>query len=492
MPLAVFACFSQSSGGGGGAEFDASEDVIAFDTSMPDSSQAPETGLDAPAEAVAIVDAGVKDVVSEPSTPPVTVTVIAATGAEPGVPVVFQDGAGNVLGTPTTDGSGVASLVVPAGGSVSVLMGTAGAANLFTVLGVTPGMSFVVPDWASAPTPATKLTSVPSPLPDGGVELYWYFGGFATQQFPGVPFEESLSLSNSQPPYGLGHYGSTTGAALPTLVESVTLGGTVEGWASVKDQPLSPLDDAGVLDIQVPGPWNTGVFTENVNVDTGDSGAIVQGSYYEEAVDGVLLPLWGGPYNAHPGFADFAQGEADFGPDGFEQLVATRIPSPTASGTMTIDASNLASVASLDSASVSVPTAGQPVLSWTTTPASPTGVTGVVAQATWSGTLPEGGAASGYWTVVAPAGASNTITAPPLPAALAGYVPLAHASASLVTMWLVTGQTGIPTYADLVGMAGSFWSVPSGGCISGPFAPPLPADGTAVFSIVSPNSGGGC
>jgi hypothetical protein len=490
FPLTVFACFSQGSSGGGGPTFDAAADITAFDTSTPDVTEEPavtETGVDAPVEATVMEDSGVQDVVSEPAGPVVTVTVISTGGAEQGVLVVFQDGAGNVLGTPTTDVNGVASLGVPAGSSVSVLMGSAGAANLYTVLGVTPGMSFVVPDWAGAPSTNVQLTSVPSPVPDGGVEFFWYTGGFATMQFPSVPFQESLSVYGAQPAYGIGHHGSTVGAALPTLVESVTAGGAVMGWAGVKDQPLGPLDDAGLLEVNVPGPWNTSVFMQNLALDTGDSGASANGgSYLQESVDGVLLPLWGPPYNTHPGYADFAQAEADFG----QQIVVTRVPSPTASGTVTIDASNIGSIPHLLSGTASA-TAGQPAISWTTSPANPTGLTGVVAQASWSSTLPDGGSASGYWTVVAPVGTSSSVTAPALPAALAAYGPLAQTSMSLVSMWLVTGQTGIPTYADLVGMAGYFFPVPASGCVSGPFSPPLPANGTAAISL-TPNPTGGC
>jgi len=492
LPLVVLACFSQSSGGGG-VTFDASNDSPSFDSSMPES-EAPEASQDAPAETSPIVDSGVdavKDVVSEPSGPPVTVTVVSASGAEMGVLVVFQDDTGNVLGTPTTDANGTAAVVVPAGSSVTVVSGSPSAANLYTVLDVTPGMSFVVPDWSSAPSPTVQLTSVPSPSPDGGVEFFWFMGGFATMTFPSVPFEEPLSLTSDQRPYGIGHFGSTVGGALPTLVESVTAGGSVLGWAGVKDQPLAPLDDAGLLEVNVGGSWNTTSFTENVTVDEGDASVISSGSYFEEAADGVLLPIWGGPYATHPGFADFAQGEADIGSNGFAQVVVTRIPTPAANGTLTIDASNIGSLPVISNAGVSL-TAGQPTLSWTLSQGSSAGATGVVAQASWSATLPDGGAQVGSWTVVSPSNAGGSVTAPLLPTALAAYGPAAGATFSVQNMWLVSGQTGVPSYADLVGMAGSFWSIPTTGCISGPFAPPLPADGTAAFAIYAPNDGGGC
>jgi hypothetical protein len=502
LPLVALACFSQSSGGGGGgASFDASSDSIGFDSSMPESSspesstpegEAPEAALDAPQEAAPIVDSGVdvQDVVSEPATAPVTVTVVSATGHEMGVPVVFQDDTGKVLGTPTTDKNGVASLVVPAGSSVTVLMGSASSPNLYTVLAVTPGMSFVVPDWFSAPTESAELTSVPSPVPDGGTAMFWHYGGFSTMQIPGPPFAELLSLGNAQPPYAFGG----AGAGLTSLVESVTAGGSVLGWADLKNQPLGPLDDAGFLEVNVPGTWNPSVFTENVTIDTGDAGTIAAGSYFEESAGGVLIPLWGGPYTTHPGFADFAQAEADFGPNGFDQLVVTRIPPPAASGSLTVDATNIDTLPVIKTVNLSVPTASQPALSWTLSQGSSASATGIVAQAYWSTSLPEGGTQSGYWSVVAPSNAAGSITAPLLPASAAAYGPVAGAKLTLATAWLVTGGTGIPTYADLVGMAGSFWSIPTGGCAgsSGPFAPPLPAAGTAAFAILAPNSGGGC
>lgn len=122
-----------------------------------------------------------------------------------------------------------------------------------------------------------------------------------------------------------------------------------------------------------------------------------------------------------------------------------------------------------------MPTAGRPALGWTLSQGSLSGVTGVVALTGWSV-----GTQTGTWTLVSPGTSQASIVAPLLPSGSSAFAPAAGATFTTPTVYAVT-MTAPLGYGHVLGMASSFW--PLGGCVSGPFLPPLPATGTAVVSI---------
>lgn len=492
LPVAWMACFSASSGGGG-ADFDASSDATDFDTSMPmTDGPAPDTGMDvtvvdsaidtSTSQEAAPAEAGPQDAALDAGPASQTVTVMGVGGPEAGVLVAFSTATGGPLGATMTDSTGTATTHAPPGGSVTVVLGM----SLFTVLGVQPGQTVPLLDWSSYTMTAAQLTSVPALAPDSGVTDYaWYFGGGSPPQFPSIPFSRFMQTGQT-PSFGIGTYGTTVGGALPNVIEAHNPGGVTLAWTTEKDVPIGgPLNDAGAVNVAPTTPWSTDTsITENLTTTSGDASVVVSALYFSEVADGVLLPLFS-PYLVHGTFADFVQGDAEMG--NVQQVIATRAPTPTVSSTMAFDVGPLATTPRPATATVTVPTPGQPTLAWTTSQGDFGAATGLVAITTWSATT-DAGMTTGSWTIVAPGTTQTSITFPQLPPQAQSMVPPSGATGSLGAMYVMYGGTGVPAYPDLVGMSTRFTAV--SGCVSGPLMPPLPHDGTSILMILAPGATG--
>ena len=503
LPLAWVACFSNSSGGGGGPSFDASTDGAEFDSSTVDSEPA-EAGQDSPAPVDAVADVALDVPADVPVLTPVTVTVLGALGLESGVTVVYEDSTGAVTGTGTTNALGSASKVVPAGSMVTVLLGTAAAPNLYTAMGVQPGNNVVVVDWASATALANlyaNVTAIPTSPALPAVSSYAVIMGGCNQGWVGtVP--GSFWLTASPPCIGIGQFGASFGAAFPLLVEADDMLGNLLGFAFSKNNGLSMLDDAGMADVALTGTWSSSTTTQALAVTTADGGTMPATLVYSEIADGLLNPLSqyldadaGGNQVVHthagtPAFADFVQLEAST-INIAARAIAWRGPPPTADGTATIDVSAFATAPTITNASVAITTPGQPTVSWTLSQGSLASVTGLVATTNWSASLPEGGTQFGTWTIVAPGTAQTSVTAPALPSASSGFAPASGASTNMTDFYAVDGNTAtpsaIPTYGDLLLISTTLY--PQSACFFAPYLPALPHNGTAALTVWAP---GGC
>ncbi|HXQ94695.1 MAG TPA: hypothetical protein VN864_05970, partial [Thermoplasmata archaeon] len=284
VPVGWIACFSSSNPPPPGISFDGSiPDSFTYDVALPDSpADAADSPVDSPPDAV--VEAG-------PA--PVVVTVVGIGGLEASVPIVYGDSTGAVSATGTTDANGQASKVVPAGSMITAVMGTAANPWLYTVMGVEPGDSLLVIDRtlpASASFPV-QFDGLPTPLPviDSGSPNYVVYAGGCTNY--GMSW--SLDLASNSQCIGIGRLGPTLGPAYPLLAEAYDNSSpqNLVGFAFQKDNPLSPLDDAGVLDPVLPGPWSTASTTQTLTgVNVPDGGL----SYYlqlSEVADGLQTPL---------------------------------------------------------------------------------------------------------------------------------------------------------------------------------------------------------
>lgn len=141
-------------------------------TNMPPNNDAPGgSNSDAAATSDALVNDAGTDAAGD-AAPPAPVSLIAVYNSQivSGATVLFRDAAGSVIATKQTDATGAASERVPAGGSVSLFVGTAPPALLggpnnvvFTFVSVQPGDELRIED----PRPAfgalaSKTITVPN------------------------------------------------------------------------------------------------------------------------------------------------------------------------------------------------------------------------------------------------------------------------------------------------------------------------------------------
>ena len=160
---------------------------------------------------------------------------------------------------------------------------------------------------------------------------------------------------------------------------------------------------------------------------------------------------------------------------------------PTTSGTLTLDATPVATAPAFQTSSVNLSTP-QLAVSWTLGSGTLAALTAVIAVVTWYGNN-EGGSQNGVWTIVSPGTSGATVTAPAFPPSLAGMAPPAGASSSFTTLYAIAGQGTLATYPSLLQTA-SLYQTQSSLC--GPYSPavaPLPAFGSAVVSFFT-NEGG--
>jgi hypothetical protein len=509
VPLVWVACFSASSGGNGNAQFDASFDS-SFDGTSPEAepgeTSAPEASADVTAEDAPAVDASVE---ADAGPQPITVVVAGALGYEQGVNVVFGDVTGAVLGAPLqTDSHGRASTAQLGVAMATVQLGTPSAPSPNTVMGLVPGSLVPVVDLASIgslPSSSAQVTAIPSTPNLGEVSTYQVTSGACVSTPQGPPFP--LSLSNSAfPCVGLAATATTVNPVLPLVVDALDTSGNILGFAATTTASPATPDDAGNIDVALGGSWSQSTTHQIVAVDNlPDAGVFAPQIAYSEVADGILdtLPSHAPPVDAgasafaqvqtHVGFASGVQAEAQLLSTQSGVLATSLIstgPAPTKDGTVTLDASPLATAPFFQSAvTTNGPTVGQPIVQWSLASGNLGGATGLVTSFGWSQPLDGGDILNGTWTLVSPGTTAASFTVPALPSSLAGYAPATGATVYVNEIFAVYGQTALGSYASLWPVGNLF---PVQQCsFSAPAIPPLPGAGTAL--IVQYSAGGsGC
>ena len=496
--LAPVGCFSASSGGGSPPGFDAGQTDAEFD-----SGTTPDTSVDSPTMDVTIVEAAV-DAPVEAGPQPVTVVVTSAAGPEPGVPVIFQQANGAVIGAATiTNAAGIVSQLQPAGVQVTVVLGTAAAPSLITIEQVAPGDTLAVYDPSADVTSAQVSVDTWSDAGPPGTASFEVDVGSCNTFGAGPPLV--VFLGTACPVAG----------QFPVLVTSRDSNGAALGYAWQKGNTLP--GDGGVAHVAVGGAWSMTSDTLTVTTDSpppfalanSDNGylgfsAIANGmgtgranSYFGSigADDaGVTFPF---PYA--DGFPDSLQSEANvtnYGTTGGNvgvsvSAIATRGAGDAGTGTTNLDITQLLppiQTASIDS--TTNPT--QPTVTWDMGDAGSVATAdGVVVAFTWSGSN-DGGFVNGRWTIVAPPTATS-VQVPALPAAQGGYAPFTGAFFSNQPAVLIVEATFLSGYAQLRAQVGTvpltsqFNSNLSFSSSSPILVPPLPVDGTLRMTAFTAN-----
>lgn len=504
-PLTTFACFSQNSGGSGPTtNFDSGMTEFDGTTDAEPEASPVEAAADVSVEAAPIVDSSVDSPV-DAGPMPITVAVVSPSGPESGVPVVFGDASGAVVGNAVQTVGGTVSTLQSGISMVTVLLGTPGTnTQAYTVMGVSPGDTVFVADLSSGTGLRLDITSIPTtPAFDGGVSQYVVTqGGCINTFFGGPPFSVDLDPYASPPCIGLQAMGGSYVPALPTLLQAYDSNYNVLGYAYTS-QPVAALtpDDAGALDYGIGGSWSTALNTQVITAPNPADASFDPSLVYSEVFDGVITQTTGvqapadaGPNSAavltHVGIAQAVQAEA-FANLGFEAQgegasVVTVAPPPTTSGSLTLDTSPIATAPVFQNTSLTGTT--QPVVGWTLASGNLSQATGLIATVTWYEPTDGGNYANGTWTLVSPGTAGTSLTAPQLPASLqAAYAPNASAETDVSTIVVVYGQTALPTYSSML-QIGSL--VQSNACNLGPpLAPALPGMGTAMFVALAVGSG---
>jgi len=505
-PLTFLACFSPSSGGGGTADFDAGFDAEFDSTSDAEPAEAAaDVGVDVAAEAGPIVDAAVK-AEAEAGPQPITVLVSGALGYEQGVNVVFHDATGAPVATAMTDAHGTASSVLPGVTMATVLLGTSNAPAPYTVMGLSPGDIVPVVDVASTsnlPSQVAEVTVIPSAASLTGVMQYYATSGACGTYFGGPPTFLPLHSMSGLPCVGLAATVNSVVPVLPLVVEAVDDSNNMVAFVSSTNTSPAMPDDAGYTEAAFSGAWSTMTTDQLLDITNLPDGGLPPQVAYSEIADGILTPLPSRtlPVDAgaaalhvqtHTGFAGAVQAEALW----FSQVplggvmgtsLVTSAPPPSQSGTLTIDASGLASAPSFQTGMMAAgPTSAQPVVQWTLASGDLGGATGLVMSFGWSSPLDGGGYQTGNWTVVSKGTTGTSITVPALPASLAGYAPLPGASPVLNEMFAVYGQTSMTSYASMIPLGSLFQVQPCS--ISWPMVPALTGLGTALVVAFAPET----
>jgi hypothetical protein len=211
----------------------------------------------------AIADAAIADAVPDamPDAMPASVVVHvrgrAGAGPSAGVPVLFHDPAGALVGRTTTDAQGVASGVVAAGGSITVV--EAGPRLLTTIAGVEPGDDLEVGDVGTW-DPPLRATSIVVPSGPDASDQYVAWGPCALSGFS----------STTTVPVTLWGCAPASGPVIAAAYK-VLAGGQLGGLSGFVYAPQVALVDGGTASIA--GPWSPPIpFTLAVAGLPADSG----------------------------------------------------------------------------------------------------------------------------------------------------------------------------------------------------------------------------
>jgi len=270
---------------------------------------------------------------------PVTVTVFLNGSPEPGALVAFQDAAGAVVGTATTDKKGTASKVLPAGSQVTVLLGSAATSlAIYTYVGVEPGDALSVVDPTSTASYITATINALPPNPPAATATYLAYIGTCLTYFGQTPASFYASP------------GCTGTGKFPLLVLAQGANGPPSlGYSFQKDNAITD-PDAGTASITVSGKWSTNVGSWTIDASNVPALANIVSATFGEIASDVSHAITLVPpatFETHPGYADFVQSEisAVFPAGNSSDLelgaIATRAPAPALGGSITMDFAQL-------------------------------------------------------------------------------------------------------------------------------------------------------
>ncbi len=476
VSLFAAACFSSNDSGptheAGAPPPDAGPIV---DATMPPEGSVPEAAPD-----TYVAEASLPEAEAGPAL--VTVLVHSVNGPEQGVTVVFQDAAGAVLGTATTDASGLAVHIAQGVSQATAVMGTPASPLLTTIQGVAAGDILSVYDPSlDSPTATVSIDSIPpSSPPPATASYYAQIGNCYNYAIPG-----SFTLA--------ANYDCQVQGKFPVIVYAQ--GGADAGYAnlaySYQNGNTIPTD-GGVAHVNLNGDWLLSFGSQTLNVEMEDGG-IAPSVYMDEIANGVGFPDYvsntfvdGGEttyvFPTHPGYADFLQSEAIVAQSGSYSstlamsAIATRGVGD--SGTPSLDLNTRLPL--IDFAAIDASSPAQPGVAWSSEAGSLASVDGVIAAFSWSDVTDAGTPINGRWTIVAPP-TSSSVAAPALPASVSSWAPAATASFPATPLVVAVDGDFIAGYAQLRAQAGSLpisSSLVYGRVAS--TAPPLPADGTTI------------
>ncbi len=474
-----------------------------------------EAGIEAAVEAAAPVEAGPQ---------PVTVRIIDSQGPESGVLIVFQDVAGNVVTTATTDVTGTVSALVASGSQVTAVMGSSPPVvvvtgspgpttvsdqviappqnvQLVTVQGVEPGdvLQLVDPSDTTFSNATVSIDALPDAAPPPGTSTYQAQIGNCYSSFSSPPTQIGLSS------------GCQSNGAFPLLV--LAQGGADAGYGTLgytyQNDNTIP-SDGGIAHVSATGAWFTTTTTNtiiesNSPLYTNFTSQYAALSGIQDGVEGYpvvdyLTEVDGGAsatFVGYPGAATYVQSEGTVtqSDSTYSHLqvssIAIRAQAPADGGSVvSFDLSTLlpfignvgldAGAAPPDSGA-----SGQPSVSWGVDGGSLASASGLVVQVVWSQGV---GNNTGTWTIVAPPTATQ-VQAPVLPSSVAGWGPAPTASFSSPTIVVVQGSF-FSGYSDL---RKQFTAIPAtnnlvtGQPYSGPVVPALPVNGTLRLTAYTIN-----
>jgi hypothetical protein len=433
---------------------------------------------------------------------PLTLTVLLAGAPESGVLVVFQDAAGAVVSTATTDAAGSVSQLVVAGSQVTVFLGTASSPNLVTVQDVAPGDALTLVDYGAS-TGESYLESVnvtlPAPTWDAattGEEVY----AASCQQADQYALDlQSYCVSQGQFPL------LAVAADYETNPEQEIAYTYQLGNPVVPDAGLPT--DGGNPQFAIARPWSTSSVTDTVTTSTlpllpSDGGLNFQSLSldYWEGAEGLAVPMVSGnvyslpsdggepssTFVVHTGFPDFVQTTAyaslNTPNESSDVFVTTRGAPPAASQTSALA---LGTLPALTGATINPDDAGtlqQPIVTWTSA-GSLAAANGIFVQVQFSGSYSDGGYVAGTWSIVAPPNVTS-VSAPSLPPSAPVAVP---ANASYGPPRVVAVQASF--LAGYSAFKAQFAAIPVFTGNWSPSVPLLPVDGTLYVSVLYPNEG---
>jgi hypothetical protein len=491
--------------------------------------------MDATVPMEAEVEASLPEAAVEAGPPPVKVTIANHLGPEPGVEIVLQDSAGNVVTTAVTDITGSVTLPLGNATQVTAIMGSGATAyneesesvaitvdgvtvdagvdasvppandvQIVTVQGVEPGDTLSLAD----PSDVTfsQATVYVDSVPDAGLPP-------ATNYFQ---VQIGNCYGNGTPPIQVtltSDCVSSTGQ-FPVFLSAT--GGPDAGYATLayawQTTPAFTVPlDGGSAYVDVTGAWTTETSAPTVTVTNllSDTNAYAAYSLIADGVEFTPLsqPVSSGEsttstttFTAYPGYSTVAQSEVSITRyqsswEGITAIATRGAYTPDAGPTIDVSTalpliSSLAYDAGTPMDDAGNPTGpGQPYVAWGTDAGSLASASGVVVQVGWTDYIVGGNNPTGTWTIVAPPTATS-VTAPSLPAPYAGWAPNAASSVNYLPVIAIVQSDAAPTYTLFRNTFATFpvTSAFVTGYGSPPYIPALPANGTLKLTGITQNN----
>jgi hypothetical protein len=407
-----------------------------------------------------------------------TVLVTKAGAPDPGVTVVFEDAAGNLVGSAVTGADGKASNVVVAGSQITVLFGAAGSRQLITYLGVKPG------DVLNVVERAPRSVTITTPASTSGGSPTVLAGNFncstnAVSTGPGTPvlidLQPECITGTTFPVLGTlfssGRYFSFKKDITPAASGGTTVSG-LSSWA---------LGTPFTLDVTnaptVPGT--------NANAYLGQIANLQSASFGSEGA----LTLAGGAgtatFSVATGYADAYQGDVEFVdyPSGLGYIrvlsFSKRIAAPASAQTLDLAPGVLPQLTGITRTGTT-----RAVVAWTAAASLATTDSGVV-SVTWSQPIDGGSAENVEWTFIVPPD-TLTLTLPQLPGQFSAFAPDASSAFAPPSIGFFESDL-VPSYDVVRAQAAAFGltRVPLG-AFSTAQVPALPANGTLRITAMAP------